>query len=777
MRKMDSRKRKSAEYQAEYRKRRRLRHAEQVDNWMREEVEAAAEGHDSIGQDIADMEELRDSENDTFANLPGDLDESSPLVMEDIAANLHDETPPLGLVEEEEDVHVPSSLETPPPLLHDEDFQEMEAQSDQSNAVNAAPEEDAGGGDADPNSWLYNSENLQNGDDKAFRLELGTFMAKMTAAGKCSKKAANEMLQYFALNSEQIVRMKRRRSAVRSLDWLLQRTYEKLSPRFTTDVYNIDQDTRLQTCIGSVSVMPKELEDRNPVKRTSRIALLDVFKHVYKLHNVNCENPPEEWRVIDFASDGVTFTNYGSWKSHVACISFAKCGKPMPYQIHQLNASEGGKLTPQQLLGPFVEELQNLPFPVELRWTIGDSKERKFTKGMTTVNAKYACEFCLMRGGHLPGDNRGTRVSYPPQENPSPARTTESCRRAMFRRHMVYIAQGSREDFKWGKRMGVTSFSPLLLIRGFDMVRKGPLDAMHLLALGICKEIFFRTLGPDSNRELEAAFNDIIKIVRIPTELGRRTRAFSRKYKASEYRLLGMFVFPWLVLCGLCNSLPDCEKQVILLFTYVYRALYLDNDKFANLRESVDLQGLLSRMANLYTLAFGAAEHTFNEHQFFSHLLQTRIEMGPLYNYAMWKYEDTFAKMKRSFHAGTRHEGKQIVQRMYAYDSLNHRCQHNSKKILYCAKRSSKRDDSILCTREGFFRIKRKSEEGYICRKIATARLQIDCLPELDWDLVLAKRFAGEEEACRLIRREEITGKGINVGDTIMECPKEWLLE
>ena len=83
----------------------------------------------------------------------------------------------------------------------------MEEQPDHSNPglpVNEAPEEDAGRGDAAPDSWLYNNENFQNGDNKAFRLELGTFMAKLMVAGKFSKTAPNKILQYFALNSEKL---------------------------------------------------------------------------------------------------------------------------------------------------------------------------------------------------------------------------------------------------------------------------------------------------------------------------------------------------------------------------------------------------------------------------------------------------------------------------------------------------------------------------------------------------------------------------------------------
>ncbi len=251
-------------------------------------------------------------------------------------------------------------------------------------------------GDVLVDPWAHQEENLRDGDNAAFKLLLGTFLAKMTAAGRCTKTAAKDMLDFFARHAEQIVRMKSRGFSIRSVSWLLETTYAKIAPVVTTEFFILNSETRLQTCVARGSVFTKDVQDMNTVKRSSHVALIDMLQHIYNLHGVNFEDPPERWRVINFASDGVTFTNYGSWKYHIASVSLPACGKPYPYYVHQIDPTSGGKVSVQDLLSPFVQELQDLPFNMELRWIIGDSKEIKFVKGLSATNSKFGCEFCMI---------------------------------------------------------------------------------------------------------------------------------------------------------------------------------------------------------------------------------------------------------------------------------------------------------------------------------------------------------------------------------------------
>ncbi len=775
-----------ARYQRNWRKKRKLQGLADMDGALDLE-EVAAEGRGTSEEDYGAYHAPRESDSD-IAEVDYDLLECTAALDREILRDsaeegeiLHEELTASPVVHAANvDAEIAELGEGAEDVLAEQvaggeqDLHHLEGGGQQLQQA-----EEPGGGDAVLDAWQYREEELRDGDDVGFRATLGMFIAQMTAAGSCTKVAAQNMLQFFAANAENIVRLKRRMVSIKSLNWLLESTFARVAPNTTTEFFSLDKETQLQTCIGQGSLFTKKLQEEETVKRASHVPLLSILQHIYRLHNVSLENPPQEWRVLDFASDGVTMTNYGSWSYHVASISLPMCGKPYPYYIHQLDKSNGGEMKVHHLLTPFVEELKALPFVVDLRWTIGDAKERKFTKGLTATNSKFGCEFCLIRGGRVQGDHKA-RTSFPPPEVEPQARTTEGCKRAMGKQNMRFIAEGSRDDFKWRRQQGYAVFSPLLSLLGFDMILKGPIDSMHLLALGMSKKIFNLTIG--SEKDLLRAFNSLIKSVRVPSEMGRRTRAFIKRYKASEWQLVGKFCFPWMILSGMCESLTGTERKIMLIFCFMYRALELNERDFAIVEERIDLQGLLRTMEGLYTAAFGRGEHTFNDHNYFRHLLETRRRCGPLSQYASWKYESMFSYLKKCFRAGTRHEGKQMLQRFYARDRLGHNC-HGVKRLQLSKKASGKSNDNIICTREGFFKIVRKPTDNgtLLCKPIATTRMNTaeDGLEELDWDLVGARVLSARQDLQRVrrIRREDITGKGVVVGETILECKSEWLVE
>ncbi len=663
-------------------------------------------------------------------------------------------------------------------LFVDEEMGEEEEEEEEEVAEGEVVAEERPDADAGEDAWLHAPGRLQDGNDAVFKNEVGDFFASITAGGSCTKTAAQTIFQFCAKHAEDFVRAKRRGIRMKSLQHLLDRTYMRVSPAVVTDLFMMQDGVQVR--IASVEVYTKRLQEMKVVKRTSMVSLQEIFSYVYRKHGVDERDPPQEWREIDFFSDGITWTTKGSWTHHVAAISFVQCGKPMPYQLHQFNPSVGGKVTVHNLLSLFVQELREMPFRVRLRWTIGDGKERKFVKGLISTNASFGCDYCYARGRHLPWDEKRNRMSFPPRDAPAQPRTEMDCRRCMHRQNERFIIGGARDDFKWRRMRGIICYSPLLDVGEFDVIKDGPPDSMHLIALGLGKDISLGILGlnkenAESIQRLHA-FNRFVEKIKLPTELGRRTRAYCSNYKACEWRFVCKFCFPWIADSDLCPD--EVDKEILLTFSFLYRALDLNETDFARLQDrGVEIAEVLGRLQDLYEQRFGAEEFTYNEHIYFGHIIQARMNHGPLYKYSAWRYERLCGDMKDSFRPGTPHEGKQILQRTFAADHYHHSC-HGDRKIRYDSQAADKRDDSIVCMGGNFFRVLGISGDGRSvrCNKIRTAGLHSG---GLDWESVFVRKIDDDETERRRITIDvdDITGKGVIVGNLIMECKKEWLLE
>ncbi len=317
-------------------------------------------------------------------------------------------------------------------------------------------------------------------------------------------------------------------------------------------------------------------------------------------------------------------------------------------------------------------------------------------------------------------------------------------------------------------------------MEGFDVIDDRPPNSMHLIALGLGKDIFNGILSLDKENAESIqrlhAFNRFIEEIKMPKEMGRRTRAYCKRYKACDWRFIIKFCFPWIADSGLCPD--EADKQILLTFSFLYRALDLNEADFARLQDrGVEITEVMERVQDLYEERFGAEEFTYNEHVYFRHIIPARMNHGPLYEYSAWKYESLCGDMKDNFRPGTPHEGKQILQRTFAADHYHHSC-HGDRKIHYDCKASRKRDDSIVCVGGNFFRVLEISNDGRSvrCKEIGTAGLH---LGGLDWESVFVRKIAddGIERRRITIDISDITGKGVIVKNMIMECKKEWLLE
>ncbi len=656
--------------------------------------------------------------------------------------------------------------------------------------------------DGDP--WEFHPEELEDGDNEEDKLRLGAFLTKMTSSGKCSQSAAQEFLRFFTRQAENVARMKRDRVRFRSAKSLMKNTRKKICPKTTTDLFSVDQ-AGVETREARVEEIPLELLQSGRIARMeTSVSFPNVFRHALATHHIDPENVPPAWRTIDLLSDGVTFAKGGSWKYHLVCISFAPCGLPHPLYVHRSNANRGGKVNSLDILTPIVNYLRDEGGQFTLRRTIGDSLERKTIKGLLeTTNAYFACEVCLQPGERVEGDQK-KRISYPKKDRHFERRTTARLRQILLSQYVLFLAAGEPKNWKWNSILGYKRWTPLLDLPGFDVIQNGPLDQMHMAFLGLCRKIYILIFvdGPQAdqgNRDKKAVrdrcrqqINEWLKNVRIPKELGRRTREVNYKtFKGTEWRFLALFAFPWIATSELSEGLDPRIKQILLLFSFLVRALNLENDDFENLRETTNLKELFDRLQITYEEVFGRGESTFNEHSWFRHALETRIRHGPLHLYSAWRLESTLARFKRSVCWGTRNESKQLLNAFYADDYFFHCCPHQ-KRIHYSTKNTGKADDSLIRVGDRLYKITGMQEGpmqdddedlyGYlICKTFSIRPFYTDAWDlDLPWDKVLvwARDDEEDDEGEEVqIARHDVEAKLVRTGDIISDCSLKLIQE
>ena len=642
---------------------------------------------------------------------------------------------------------------------------------------------------------------MEEGDCEEDKLIVGAFHSRITSCGTCKKKGSQEVHRFYVRFAERIVRMKRRRTRFRSTKALIANTHRTVCPRTTTDLFTADQ----RTAVATVEAIPRRLQNDTITKRVCSISFRDLYSHVLKVHNIDPQNPPRRWRQIDLLSDGASFTKSGSWQQHLVFVAFPPCTQPYPLFIHSFNKNRGGEVDVYDLLNPVVKFLQEDP-QIELRRTIGDSKERKEIKGLMPTNAYFSCEICLRPGEHVLDDPK-RRVSFPVRDETFPRRTTERMKATMMRQNLRYIQAGEPRNFRWENILGYKKWSPLLDLPNYDMIASGPLDQMHCAYLGLCKK-FYRialTEGPDKdkfNRQKNQVrktaikkINNWIKSSKIPSELGRRTREIDyANYKATEWRFVMLFGFAHVATSDLSAGIDIRIKQIMLLYDFLLRALNLDTEKFQELRQVANLRELFRLLQEKYEEVFGGGEATFNEHCLFEHGLDTVICHGPLNEYSAWKMENSFGRLKRCFHPGTPNEEKQIFQSFYADDFYFHLCPH-LKRIRYSPRPTDKVDDSLIRVGEQLLRItslesqdededNEDNEEDLICKRINHVPFYTDGLGlDLPWSQVRVWKMEEddaeeeEEEEVVRVRRADVSGKLVVTGNLVSDCSKQLIYE
>ena len=315
----------------------------------------------------------------------------------------------------------------------------------------------------------------------------------------------------------------------------------------------------------------------------------------------------------------------------------------------------GQKFTLQELLQPVVAEL-NAIHDVNVTLFPVDGLEANYIRGLVSTTGLYSCSRCFVRGS----TEEYSKVHFPLKEKAA-KRTTQSIRRTahVLASNDLEVTPETREV-----RKGVKDTSPLLNLHGFDLVNDIPLDIMHLAHLGITRRIWVNMCSTklafrrDRARVIQM-FDDLYVQTKLPTEIGKKTRPINyHKMKASEWQTLDLFCYP-----AFAQALPypRMVRKVLLMYTFILRAVYSDDDVFFHIDSTINLQKMVTIFLREYAALFSVGAITFNPHSF-SHLVDVRKRHGPVHLYSTNKFEGMYAKTRYSYYPNTPNVPKQILQ-------------------------------------------------------------------------------------------------------------------
>ncbi|XP_055610963.1 uncharacterized protein LOC129757695 [Uranotaenia lowii] len=192
---------------------------------------------------------------------------------------------------------------------------------------------------------------------------------------------------------------------------------------------------------------------------------------------------------------------------------------------------------------------------------------------------------------------------------------------------------------------GVKGISPLIRIPNFDVIRNCPIDYMHGVLLGVCRQLcrlWFETPSCRSYIKNKINLIDLMLTSMDPfVESSRNARKISDRnsWKANEW-------LQWLL-----HYSPVCLKSFLPQEYYDHYYLLVSSitlmvqDEISPETFSICenmLQSFVSQFENLY----GIQEMTYNVH-LVSHLVDCSKDYGPLWAFSLFVYEDINGLLKK----------------------------------------------------------------------------------------------------------------------------------
>lgn len=176
---------------------------------------------------------------------------------------------------------------------------------------------------------------------------------------------------------------------------------------------------------------------------------------------------------------------------------------------------------------------------------------------------------------------------------------------------------------------------------GIGMVTQFPLDAMHLIDLGIVKKILvflLKELPKSAENQISNQLTQFGKC--LPKEFGRKPRPLSEivYWKATQFRFFILYAVHTL------KPFISDEKYYHLLLLSVSIRLLSDTE---NCKSNIDVaQNIIDEFVTLYPRLYGLKHVNYNVHSLL-HLPSYVKLYGPLQSFTAYKFENHMQELKR----------------------------------------------------------------------------------------------------------------------------------
>ncbi|XP_039313852.1 uncharacterized protein LOC120359664 isoform X1 [Solenopsis invicta] len=292
---------------------------------------------------------------------------------------------------------------------------------------------------------------------------------------------------------------------------------------------------------------------------------------------------------------------------------------------------------------------------IKLNAFICDAPARAYLKCCTSHNGKYGCEKCSVEGVSI-----SHRMIY---KNIFALRRTDQS----------FYNQIDEDHHK--------GISPLVNYN-IGAVTQFPLDAMHLLCLGVMKTLLFRWVV-NGKPPYKLSFHSIQNFTRkmlflrpfIPNDFARKTRSLTElsRWKATEYRLFLLYVGPVVLKDILDNAI---YKHFMLLHCAVFILSSAELVRYIDYAEEL-LKNFILHAEHIY----GNQILVYNFHNLI-HICDDIRKFGLLWDYSSFPFENFLGKLKKLIR-GPSNPHQQICLRINELNMLKLSIKEDSVRMVH----------------------------------------------------------------------------------------------
>lgn len=273
-----------------------------------------------------------------------------------------------------------------------------------------------------------------------------------------------------------------------------------------------------------------------------------------------------------------------------------------------------------------------------------DLPARAMASGLKLFNGTKSCVYCMHNGIQIQ-DHLGNKYVRYVKMSPEPERRT----------HAGFVSAISKFDEKLSpdQPYGLNNIPPMILFPKFDLVNGFCIDYMHNAALNIIKLLidlwtgshrlcknskYFTALSKKSQKIL----NKRLTSLKPCSYIRRKPRSLVERayYKASEYRYLLLFYLRY----GLRGLLDDDRLKHFEQFS---AAVYILLKSEITKNDMEEARMMLKRFSDDFERLYGTETITMNIHML-KHYVDSVLECGPLWSYAMFTFEKKLGNLKKN---------------------------------------------------------------------------------------------------------------------------------